>query len=346
MVWARWRRTTVGTSCKFCLMLASRGAVYTSEDVAKYGYAGSRYHDHCDCGAELVTDPTDADAVRIDPVDANRILQLRVKGRDYVYDLSNYRNLGVTDPPKAKRIARVAADKADDAGGWEPGKWLEVTDPVEANQLAAGGGTPRDRLAKLLYQRNSRRRSADPPRAYRNGNKTVMVEPKLTQSQIRELLDDFDFALSALPPRARREAVELIVPSGDKMFAGSNAAGGYVISGGRRIHLAPAIAKGRQWPRSNGWHGPYAEMVTTKRGTMTHEMGHVLDNINGHTRDQYDLAARKFHRENVVPLEGEFQYAHKNAQEGYAEMFAQWVIGGPGSHPVADAYARKYGWSQ
>ena len=79
------------------------------------------------------------------------------------------------------------------------------------------------------------------------------------------------------------------------MFAGSNAAGGYVIAGGRRIHLAPAIAKGRQWPRSNGWHGPYAETVTTRRGTMTHEMGHVLDNINSHTRDQ-EASARQFHR--------------------------------------------------
>lgn len=346
MVWAGWRRTTVGTSCKFCLMLATRGAVYTSEDIARYGYAGSKYHDHCDCGAELVTDPADANAIRLDPEDANRIIRMRVKGRDYVYDLSNYRNLGVADPPKAARVARVTADTVDDGGGWKPGQWLEVADPVEATQLAAGGGTARDQLAKLLYQRGSRRRSGTPPRAYRNGNKTVMVEPKLTQAQTRELLADFDFALSALPPRARREAIELIVPSGDKMFAGSRAAGGYVISGGRRIHLAPAIAKGRQWPRSDGWHGPYAKVVTTKRGTITHEMGHVLDNINGHTKDKFDQAARQFHREHVVPLQGEFRYAHKNSQEGYAEMFAQWVIGGPGSHPVADAYAKRYGWSR
>ena len=344
MVWAGWRRTTVGTSCKFCLMLASRGAVYTSEDVAKYGYAGSRYHDHCDCGAELVTDPADATAIRVDPADANRIIRMRVKGRDYVYDLSNYRNLGVADPPKAARVARVVDDAAD-AGGWRPGQWLEVADPVEATQLAVGGGSPRDRLARLLYQRNARRRPAGPPRAYRNGNKTVMVEPKMTQSQIRELLDDFDFALSALPPRARREAIELIVPSGDKMFAGRNAAGGYVISGGRRIHIAPAIAQGRQWEKSSGWHGPYATKATTLRGTVTHELGHVLDNINAHTRDDGDTA-RLFHTQQVAPIRGEFKYAHKNPQEGYAEMFAQWVIGGPGSHPIADAYANKYGWSR
>lgn len=122
MVWAGWRRTTVGTSCKFCLMLATRGAVYTSEDIARYGYAGSKYHDHCDCGAELVTDPADANAIRVDPEDANRIIRMRVKGRDYVYDLSNYRNLGVADPPKAARVAsvkrtpaRIVEDMPEDA---------------------------------------------------------------------------------------------------------------------------------------------------------------------------------------------------------------------------------------
>ena len=340
MVWAAWRRTTVGTSCKFCLMLASRGAVYTSEDVARYGNAGSKYHDHCDCGAELVTDPADADAIRVDPADANRIIQLRVKGRDYVYDLSNYRNLGVADPPKAARAARVAAD-AVDTGGWQPGKWIQMA--ADEAAAAVGAGSARDQLARLLYQR-SRRRSAGAPRAYRNGNKTVMVEPKLTEAQIRQLLQEFDVALGSLPPRLRREAIELIVPSGDKMFAGSNAAGGYVMNGGRRIHLAPAIAKGREWEKSSGWHGPYAATVSTLRGTIVHELGHVVDNLNQHTRDRG--AARAFHSQQVTPLQGEFRYAHKNPQEGYAEMFAQWVIGGPGSHPVADAYARKYGWSR
>lgn len=150
MVWAAWRRTTVGTSCKFCLMLASRGAVYTSEDVARYGNAGSKYHDHCDCGAELVTDPADADAIRVDPADANRIIQLRVKGRDYVYDLSNYRNLGVADPPKAARAARVVKPSPPDTwqfpdvdemrGSTEPltgaGEWAEQLTPGEKTALA------------------------------------------------------------------------------------------------------------------------------------------------------------------------------------------------------------------
>lgn len=42
---ARYARVPTGSStCPFCLMLASRGAVYTSGDDA-----GHKYHGHCDC---------------------------------------------------------------------------------------------------------------------------------------------------------------------------------------------------------------------------------------------------------------------------------------------------------
>lgn len=40
----RWARVTQGHSCKFCLMLASRGFVYHSQSTAV-----DHYHDHCDC---------------------------------------------------------------------------------------------------------------------------------------------------------------------------------------------------------------------------------------------------------------------------------------------------------
>ena len=40
----RWARVPVGKTCAFCLMLASRGATYRSEETA-----AGRYHGHCDC---------------------------------------------------------------------------------------------------------------------------------------------------------------------------------------------------------------------------------------------------------------------------------------------------------
>lgn len=45
---AGWRRVTSGSSCKFCQMLAGRGAVYRAET------ARFRSHDHCGCIPEPV----------------------------------------------------------------------------------------------------------------------------------------------------------------------------------------------------------------------------------------------------------------------------------------------------
>lgn len=49
----RWARVPTGAkTCGFCLMLASRGAVYRSEDTAD----GGRYHGDCDCVATPIRD--------------------------------------------------------------------------------------------------------------------------------------------------------------------------------------------------------------------------------------------------------------------------------------------------
>lgn len=45
------------TTCKFCVMLASRGAVYSSDRAA--GGDGNTYHDKCDCVPTVVRSPDD-----------------------------------------------------------------------------------------------------------------------------------------------------------------------------------------------------------------------------------------------------------------------------------------------
>lgn len=42
----RWARVPVGKTCAWCLMIASRGAVYRSADSAG---AAKKFHNHCDC---------------------------------------------------------------------------------------------------------------------------------------------------------------------------------------------------------------------------------------------------------------------------------------------------------
>lgn len=54
----RWARVPSGpTTCGFCVMLASRGAVYHSE--ASAGYSGKKYHANDDCVPTLIRDERD-----------------------------------------------------------------------------------------------------------------------------------------------------------------------------------------------------------------------------------------------------------------------------------------------
>ena len=46
----RWARVPVGDTCAYCLIYASRGAIYTSKETALFkGGTGDKYHDFCNC---------------------------------------------------------------------------------------------------------------------------------------------------------------------------------------------------------------------------------------------------------------------------------------------------------
>jgi hypothetical protein len=172
-----------------------------------------------------------------------------------------------------------------------------------------------------------------------------MSQVKLTKAQIVGILEDFEAAIDAMPDDVRHRAIELLIPSGDSKFAGKRAARGYVISGTRTIHISPAVAKGRE-RTSSGWIAPYIETTDPRRGTIVHEMGHIVDYLKGSTGTSLgdsDPTEIKFWRDQMAVQEGA-KYAKTKTVEGYAEMFAQWHHGGPGSSKAADAYAARYGW--
>jgi len=57
---AAWARVPSGAeTCAWCIMLASRGAVYHSKELAQLGTNGKKYHGHCDCVPTLVRGPQD-----------------------------------------------------------------------------------------------------------------------------------------------------------------------------------------------------------------------------------------------------------------------------------------------
>lgn len=53
----KYARVPVGESCAFCIMLASRGAVYKSEWTATKTSLGDSYHENCNCTAVPFVEP-------------------------------------------------------------------------------------------------------------------------------------------------------------------------------------------------------------------------------------------------------------------------------------------------
>jgi len=113
MGWERWRRVPEPGACDFCLMLATRGAVYASQETAG---KDNDYHAHCHCDQESEGNFDARTDVRISLSDARETVDFRHNGtgRDYSYDLSNFRNLGVSDVPGAPSWELGLAASADE----------------------------------------------------------------------------------------------------------------------------------------------------------------------------------------------------------------------------------------
>lgn len=141
MSFTAWRRAPEAGACDFCLMLATRGAVYKTQRTAG---DGNKYHRRCRCRAELETDFDRREDIRIAPEDANRQIGFRGGSHDYAYDMSDYRNLGVTDPPRVPTPAPVRVVRPGDiAKRAKVGRDVKVVrdgdlptvDPSYANKL-------------------------------------------------------------------------------------------------------------------------------------------------------------------------------------------------------------------
>lgn len=108
MTWRRWRRVPGPGACDWCLMLASRGAVYKSKMTAEAPVTDD-WHSHCGCGVAMETDRRAKLAVRIHPEDANRVITVRpatMPDRAYTYDLGTFARLEDQVPQFHPRPAR------------------------------------------------------------------------------------------------------------------------------------------------------------------------------------------------------------------------------------------------
>ena len=70
-------------------MLASRGGVYASEEIAEFGFSGKKYHGDCDCVPVLVRGPEDYP----EGYDPDAMYEDYLRARDAVGDYFDTRSI-------------------------------------------------------------------------------------------------------------------------------------------------------------------------------------------------------------------------------------------------------------
>jgi len=100
--------------------------------------------------------------------------------------------------------------------------------------------------------------------------------------------------------------------------------------------------EGYRLPNGNKtrWSMPAAYGVNENKYTIAHELGHDVDsNSNNGMRGRFIGGLRRKYKD------GDFwsAYGTEDAQEAYAEVFAQWLLGE--QTPVTQAFAERFGWN-
>jgi hypothetical protein len=195
--------------------------------------------------------------------------------------------------------------------------------------------------------------------SFKLNNHNVHIETAMSKDQTKALLDDIHSVLLKTG-HLDSEGITFHVPSGDAKFRQTRrgTVGGYVRRGQRTIFVNPKIANGSiadsfGGSGASGSFMPAARQTNGRQYVITHELGHVLDNEHMHTHERSYLGSRRVafdaNRDDVAALQRQHrdnlsQYGKTNVAESYAEAYAQWIHGGPGSSAAADAYAAKFGW--
>ena len=184
---------------------------------------------------------------------------------------------------------------------------------------------------------------------YTNPDAVVVWEASASPAARAAFLSDVATVLASRPAAARVPVTirvpaavnDLLQPPGRS----TPAKGSYWRREGV-VTVHPTIAGERPWPYPTPDYSPapYRATMTERQAVLLHEIGHAVDHRLGSTTDnagRVKPAEEAFWRDQFRDVDG-FGYAKTKVREAYAEMYAQWASGQ--HHPVADAYARRYGW--
>lgn len=199
--------------------------------------------------------------------------------------------------------------------------------------------------------------AAKAKQVYQLGEHQLVIETSMTRAQTAALMDDISAALDAVAEQIGKR-VRFHVPSGDPKFRGTKRiTGAYVTDGVDTVYLNPKLAAGELQQLDLAALMDAAQEAGFRRYTIFHELGHVMDNVHSHSHHHGGFTPSGIQLPRVVeqlardlfekyknyrmPLS---RYGRTNPAEAYAEAWAQWMIGGPGSNEVADAYAAAFHW--
>lgn len=201
--------------------------------------------------------------------------------------------------------------------------------------------------------------------AFKFNNHVMHIEHTMTPAQTKTLLENIHAVLLKTDLASDPKGIRFSVPTGDPEFRtkrDGGVTGAYVRWGDRTVHVNPKIADGTiaaAFGRGGKAHGDHlmeaANGTNGQQYVLAHEIGHVLDEEHQHAREQTPGVSRPSVRETAAgqrlhgkhrsdPASDLSRYGRRNIAEAYAEAYAQWIHGGPGSSIVADEYAAEFGW--
>lgn len=240
---------------------------------------------------------------------------------------------------RAAKAAKVAAPPVtppvipptESPSGHKPGRWAPEGNRQEGwqgahdqvmNSYLPPFYTPEMR-AKLARE-TADKAFPESWKKFRNGNVTVEFRADVPDDQVRIALATVD-KLQATNPRPNAS-----IDVGPMDYDAT----AFAFPGQESLIMNSAQLTSTPWAVSDGWASPSASRMSQIEYVMTHEWGHLISHdtgIDGHATEG----------------EGVSQYGHTNADEAYAELFAEYfhASGQPGfSNTAASEAAKRYGW--
>jgi hypothetical protein len=230
-----------------------------------------------------------------------------------------------------------------------PGQWQKMTSErwIERRQqerVNNGFAPYTDNQLKILEDQANDARAM-----WENGPHVVRWDKSSTkpsEEQVQGFIKNFEEALTKLPEWRRfdENGIERGYAAVISAEAGGNTLA-YTYLGNNTIWFsnttvmksldAPAMVQGAT---RSGYKMPAEHTNNANLYTIAHELGHTIDsNANNTIRGRF-----------TGPLKRKFPdlwsgYSRKDADEAYAEVFAQWLLGE--HNAITNAFEKKFGWN-